>query len=462
MKIGIILTGADGYKTTFVSIGQGLRDLGCEVVYFAEGREVNIIEPSSIDEEILYAEDLSVSDEEISDYVKTITNFSFGDINFSDIDRDISFKRRVKLFDEVLKANSQQYKLFHQYINCHKIDYILYEPISNSLSFNAFIASLYNNAKYISVRPSFISNRIEIGTYCEHNWRFVEPIKNTTSERYTLKDLEHLKKEFLKPPSYMKVNKTGLGLYKRLFTAANLKKLIRLLLHRIRYKRTKSSYLYGSIENMKLSMLRSNFRHAKNRMLIRYLKVYQNPPDQFFFYAMHFHPESSTSVNAKFFNDEYNNILAISNSLPFGKYLVVKEHPTGAGAYGIDFYRNIQYLPNVIFVATSHDSIDLITKSIGVITINGTVGMQALLLNKPVFHFAKSYYSSHKSAILIEHLDQLNNALCKKYDVSEIETLKLINRLNRNSFEGEMPINRPAEKNCIHSIYKSLELLSQV
>ncbi|MFH4233908.1 capsular biosynthesis protein, partial [Acinetobacter baumannii] len=53
--------------------------------------------------------------------------------------------------------------------------------------------------------------------------------------------------------------------------------------------------------------------------------------ERFYIYPIHFHPESSTSVLAPEYTNEYSNIINIANNLPFGTYLYVKDHKSAKG-----------------------------------------------------------------------------------------------------------------------------------
>jgi len=73
-------------------------------------------------------------------------------------------------------------------------------------------------------------------------------------------------------------------------------------------------------------------------------RLYQAPVEgeQFLLYPMHFHPESSTSILAGTYLDEYEVIRNIAFSLPEGVRLYVKDHISAWGYPALDFYRRIK------------------------------------------------------------------------------------------------------------------------
>src|SRR5690606_22483223 len=107
--------------------------------------------------------------------------------------------------------------------------------------------------------------------------------------------------------------------------------------------------------------------------------------DRFFVYPIHYHPESSTSVLAPYYTNEYSNILNISNSLPFGSFLYVKDHSSAIGVQGKEFYKKVSALPSVKLIPPSFNIKKLILASEGIITVNSTAGYEALILGKPVY-----------------------------------------------------------------------------
>ncbi|MGV2837474.1 hypothetical protein, partial [Pseudomonas shirazensis] len=91
---------------------------------------------------------------------------------------------------------------------------------------------------------------------------------------------------------------------------------------------------------------------------------------------MHFHPESSTSVLSPLYTNEFNNIINISNNLPVGVKLYVKDHMSAFGLQSPDFYRKVSALPGVRLVKPTQNIKKLILKSKGLITVNSTAGLE--------------------------------------------------------------------------------------
>ncbi len=154
--------------------------------------------------------------------------------------------------------------------------------------------------------------------------------------------------------------------------------------------------------------------------------------EKFIFYAIHFEPESKTSVAVPIQN-QLTIIQMLHNSLPQGWKLYIKEHPfqfmlNTPAMHGylynirwwksIKFYEEIRKLDNVVFIDLDTPSKLLIEKSQAVATINGTVHLEAVFTNKPCLVFggvdillkgAKNIIYVNSSENLCTGLDKIVN-----------------------------------------------------
>ena len=109
----------------------------------------------------------------------------------------------------------------------------------------------------------------------------------------------------------------------------------------------------------------------------------------FILFLLQVEPEWTTLSQAKEFNNTLALIQQLSSKLPAGHRLVVKEHTTNIGNRGKDFYEKIRRLPTVVFAHYSISGIELAKRSAAVVTISGTIGMEAGLIGKRALLFAK-------------------------------------------------------------------------
>lgn len=134
--------------------------------------------------------------------------------------------------------------------------------------------------------------------------------------------------------------------------------------------------------------------------------------NQYFLYYLHYEPDLSTYIWSNNYLDQLNIIKIISNNLPFGTKLVVKEHPLSKLIRPSKFYKELNKINNVILIEANNNSYNLILNSLGVITLTGSVGYEAWLLGKPVIVFGNVFYDSFKNVFICKDLDTIFDTLC--------------------------------------------------
>jgi hypothetical protein len=109
----------------------------------------------------------------------------------------------------------------------------------------------------------------------------------------------------------------------------------------------------------------------------------ERPAAPFAFFPLHVDPEASTMVLAPQFTDQLAVIEALSKSLPLGMRLVVKEHIPMLGHRPPGFYERLARIPGVFLASPQDPGIALVREAALTVTITGTAGWEAVVLNKP-------------------------------------------------------------------------------
>lgn len=118
--------------------------------------------------------------------------------------------------------------------------------------------------------------------------------------------------------------------------------------------------------------------------------------EQYYYYSIHLEPEATVLyLSDGIYTNQIKLIENIAASIPAGCYLYVKDHPHEYAYRSADDYERLLKIPNVRLIDQFISGKKLIAGSIGVFTINGTAGLEGLLLGKQVFCFGHSYYSFH-------------------------------------------------------------------
>lgn len=158
----------------------------------------------------------------------------------------------------------------------------------------------------------------------------------------------------------------------------------------------------------------------------------RNIPSKAVFFGMHYQPEQTTLVQGLWFANQISLIEDISKSLPLGYTLVVKEHPWGRGNRPRWQYKHLESFYNVMFVDAP--SKDLIKNSDAVISISGTIAIEAAILGKPTivlghntFTFCDVFYRVRSIWDLPTLLKEI--LIKKEFINSELHKVKLDNLL---------------------------------
>jgi hypothetical protein len=106
--------------------------------------------------------------------------------------------------------------------------------------------------------------------------------------------------------------------------------------------------------------------------------------------AWHFQPEQSTLVGGIFSSNQVALAENIAKSLPLGWTLVCREHPKGRGSRPLWQYRHLESFPNIVF--TDAPTKGLIRNAGAVITITGTVAVEAIAFDRPAIMMGRTYF----------------------------------------------------------------------
>lgn len=127
-------------------------------------------------------------------------------------------------------------------------------------------------------------------------------------------------------------------------------------------------------------------------------KRYFSTPDfneSFYFFPLHYQPEASTMTFAQDYLDQLALIRNLVKHISAGSYLYVKEHPSMAVYRDMGFYKEICKIPSVKLLAPGVSTERCIERCLGVITLTGTAGYEAILTDKPVFVFGNVFYNDY-------------------------------------------------------------------
>jgi hypothetical protein len=111
------------------------------------------------------------------------------------------------------------------------------------------------------------------------------------------------------------------------------------------------------------------------------------------FYPLHKEPEVTLLVYGRPYLNQIEVVRNFARSLPVGMKLLVKEHPGSVGYRSLSYYKKLLAIPNVMLASPEMTSRNLIEKAKLITIIGGSVGLEGLIMQKPVLHLGNVPFS---------------------------------------------------------------------
>lgn len=300
---------------------------------------------------------------------------------------------------------------------------VLYEQASNSFALAANEVAKAKGVPFFSLAPARVAGRVEIsptGALRDHVTvaKIWDKVKRDggAAEARAIAD-NYIRTVDEQVPDYMLVGGDGevlarTGLWNKYANSGKLRHIGRALAYRKTHRgELDLGYQFGDPLVISWSLFRRSWRR---RLRVKEVsKLYRDAPSAgpYFLYPLHFHPEASTSVLAPDFIDEMSVIKAIAFRLPAHVRLVVKEHPSAVALQSLDFYRQLDALPNVELIGPGANAKRLAKDAIGVVCVTSTLGFEAAALNKPVVCLGDVLYGYFPNVRMITHYGDLREAI---------------------------------------------------
>jgi hypothetical protein len=156
---------------------------------------------------------------------------------------------------------------------------------------------------------------------------------------------------------------------------------------------------------------------ASARRDVERVKAVDSPPRaRYALFALHTQPESSIDVWAPFFSNQMWVIELLARSLPADCRLLVKIHKSDIARYSREQLDRMRAFPGVELVRPFADTRKLLEAASLVVGIQGTIGLEAALLGKPVIMMGESPVAVFPSVSSIGRLDELPGLVRRKLE----------------------------------------------
>ena len=239
------------------------------------------------------------------------------------------------------------------------------------------------------------------------------------------------------------------------------------------YKNDNRPYIYNmskaNLKQYKVQRQRNIFRKLTNKPIHEniklvtykvkefYIRKIQNeikklfynrfiPNQDYIYYGLHLTTESHVGLNSFPYLNQINLIESISRALPFRYKLYVKLHPWWGHRIDLKSVRKIKKIPSVVLIPPKTSIKKIILHSKGIITLNATTGIEALVLGKPVLAMTpiNAYTENHPNAYLCTDPYQLPRKISKlvNTEVEDKNTFNYLEKRFRNTSELRLEADR--------------------
>jgi len=382
-------------------------------------------------------------------------------------------------YNKSIEITLRAVQFFEFIFEKEKPDVVIGEPLTSLFHQVAHHFSKKSNVPYFGLGKR-LDDKIDVydsGFTCLDYEKTFRKINNSAvsdkekefAKKYIEDFISH--KQLVSYGEVLKIHFSQLGLIKHYI--GRIKNPGLLLFRYLRKRKYFKDFDYESESILKkvilapLKMERRQFRILSQKNI--FSKIDKQDKD-FFLFPLQFQPEASTDVCAIYYCDQLNTIKNIAFSLPFPYKLYVKEHPVAVGTRPKEFYDKLKKIPNVVLISPDEDVENMIRNSSGVITLTSTVGLEAVLVGKPVYIFegVDVFYSYHPLCRILQGFEELKNKIQKdlinKPDISNLEDInnRFVVSYFRNTIDGDIAsASQEKDTNNYQLIFQDLKKIAE-
>lgn len=322
------------------------------------------------------------------------------------VDRGLHYKK----YEDSEKLIAALYEFWSDYFDKEKPNIIFHEMVSLSINHLCAVAAKERNILYtheIQVHGLFDSNFI-LANYWGGKIKKINLINNELKDAVEkfIFDFKNKKQTVLCGGQFK--NKSSIH-----YLYPAIKNSLLILRNKNRYP-----YMEDYIENFFANDI-SIINKYKN--LKHYSKIKWDDFDsskKYYYYPFHLEPEAAVYyMGDGIYSNQVKLIENIAASLPANTYLYVKDHPHDIGYRDTNDYLKLKQINNIKLIHAKESGYEILKYSQGIITINGSAGFEALLLDKPVYYFGNPYYESFNNTFKIRNIRDLQKQLLAKVDI---------------------------------------------
>ena len=361
-------------------------------------------------------------------YNINIWKVAYSDINFNKFNKYYKFKSK-----EILSIFEQECRFFEAVLNETNPDFLMIRITDSSDSQLLQLMCKERGIKVLTQAFSrlgsreLISSELDVLDSCKNN---------NTSKKFTFEDLQNYSKKYANQEEAFRDDYRTSKL-NWINGAVEYLKMISDSKYRTYYANYGKN-IFNVIKNESSFLIKKKFQAS---FLKRHAKMQTNLKEKFVYFPLQLEPERTLFIPAPFYSNQLEVISNIAKSLPIDFKLYVKEHPmqTVYAWRSISYYKKIIDLPNVVLIHPDFSNKTLLENCQMVITITGTLGLEASFHGKPSIILSNTIYSELPSVHKLTNYEELSmtikRVLKQKVNIDDVNLF--INKILNNSFEFE-------------------------
>ena len=193
---------------------------------------------------------------------------------------------------------------------------------------------------------------------------------------------------------------------------------------------------------------RARAASMRRRLMMEYvdLQCTRLPEGPFVFLPLHYQPERTTSPNGGRFVDQRLMVETVSNALPEGWRIAVKEHvlqltSTSRGdlSRSRGYYRDLRTNPAVDLIPIDVPAFLLMDRAAAVATVTGTAGWEALVRGRPALVFGSAWYADAPGAFVVDGVESCRaalNRISEGVTIADTEIRRFLSAVDKACFDG--------------------------
>jgi hypothetical protein len=322
-------------------------------------------------------------------------------------------------YGECIKLTVVYHRFWQKFLADHDIDYVMHEPTSLMMNFIAALVCQRRGAQYI-YQIMCKGDHGDLSHLIMSGFEFTCPQMERNFDSYVKGQ-----KAFDQSRCEVFINKfrAELSVYlgDKIAPSLSWSRLLGgSLFHRLRWL-TQRRRIDRCIDNIEYWSLQQDRSGNKLINLMRYaaeVKFHEFEPGvPYYYYPLHLEPEAVVLYHGHgLYRNQVKLIENIAAQLPPDTFLYVKDHPHAFGYRSADDFNALQKIPNIRLIRPEVPGKLIINHAIGVITITGTAGFEALLMGKQIYTFGKTFYSVCSRVNKILHIRDLRAAIYSNRD----------------------------------------------